>query len=62
MGAVFGSSKSAQVLPAQVGVTNAQAQATSNAESADRAEKRRIASLANRPRSSLLNEGELLLS
>ncbi len=65
MGALFGSSKPAPVLPAQKGIKNAEAQAASNAESADRAKERlRKASLANRPRSTLLNENveELLLS
>ncbi len=65
MGALFGSSKPAPVLPAQKGITNAEAQAASNAESADRAKERlRKASLVNQPRSTLLNENveELLLS
>ena len=66
MGALFGGgSKAAPVLPAQKGITNAEAQAASNAESADRAKDRlRKASLANQPRSTLLNENveELLLS
>ncbi len=65
MGALFGSSKPARVLPPQKGVTNAEAQAKSNAESADRARARlRTRTLANQPRSTLLNEeaGELLLS
>ena len=57
MGALFGSSKSARVLPPQKGITNAEAQAQSNLESADRAKERlRKASLANLPRTSLLNE------
>ena len=54
MGGLFSRPKAAEVLPAQVGVTNAQAQAQSNAESADRARAR--LTLANRPRTSLLNE------
>ena len=57
-----GSSDAPAAVPAQKGITNAEAQATSNAESATRARKR--ASLVNQPRSTLLNENveELLLS
>ena len=54
MGGLFSRPKAAAVLPAQVGITNAEAQAKSNAESADRARAR--LTLANRPRTSLLNE------
>ncbi len=49
----------------QKGITNAEAQAKSNAESADRAKERlRKASLVNQPRSTLLNKDitERLLS
>ena len=57
MGALFGSSKPAPVLPPQKGITNEEAQAQSNLESADRAKERlRKATLANLPRTSLLNE------